>query len=404
MKFADGEAVTSWDALTLRDTFTDPLGSLDFTVTPMRERVAYYRTRLAKGQRVTVSINDTPQGSFLVDTLQTSIGREGVTYKVNCKSLLVTAYQGAVNPDLSFHSQTDVPVKDVVLQAMAPYGFTTVVADTTASVRAISGRPVDGRKAAIVVEALKHQDCQAQEGETAYQFCARIFTRLGVVLRVNHEGVLLLCAPDYEQRPLYNAHQTFATAMTTSDRFLDGIEITDTNDNQFSECVVRGVRGDKKGQTQTSRPAARLIGTAAAAVRPPTAPFAAIAATALTDGRHTYRSAALPAGGSAAPYKPLCMMDKHARDADRCKSVGKLALGIRSKDGFTVSGEVDGFMSRTGALWQVDTMAGVVIEAYGLDETMWLAERTFMQSRGEGQTTRLRFVPSGSLVLGDVPN
>lgn len=64
-------------------------------------------------------------------------------------------------------------------------------------------------------------------------------------------------------------------------------------------------------------------------------------------------------------------------------------------------GEVDGFVSSTGRIWQVDTIARVVVAAYDLDEEMWVLERVLTQDVGQGQKTRLTLIPKGALVLGE---
>jgi prophage tail gpP-like protein len=48
-------------------------------------------------------------------------------------------------------------------------------------------------------------------------------------------------------------------------------------------------------------------------------------------------------------------------------------------------------------------MARVVIPDKQIDEAMFVYERVFTMSRGQGKRTRLKLIPAGSLVLGDVP-
>jgi prophage tail gpP-like protein len=78
-------------------------------------------------------------------------------------------------------------------------------------------------------------------------------------------------------------------------------------------------------------------------------------------------------------------------------------MGLRAEKAFYVQGEVDGMVSATGRLWQVDTMVHVVIEAEGLDEDMWVAEVRRTADAQGGQRTHLRLLPKGALVLGDIP-
>jgi prophage tail gpP-like protein len=65
--------------------------------------------------------------------------------------------------------------------------------------------------------------------------------------------------------------------------------------------------------------------------------------------------------------------------------------------------EVPGIVSATGAVWQVDTVANVVCEAFGINEPMYVLERELSQDRNSGQRTRLKLIPLGALVLGEIP-
>lgn len=387
MHFADGFVITGWRRLSLRETYTDPLGELSFEVSPTRENLDDYRSRCVKGAIVNVDINGVRQGQFLVQTVEKTISKaDGIVYRMVCQTPLAVAYEASVNPDLTFKTENDSALTVVVLQALSPYGFTTAVGDTAASVNAITGKAIGNRRAAVDVPALKHKEAQAQDGESAYRFCARLCTRLGVVIRVAHDsdvvpgnGSLLLGAPDYGQETLYTVCATFGASVDGADRFFGPLTILDTNENQFSECIIRGHTPKAKGARQTARPSSQ------------------VQTVVLGANRGNYQCDALP-------FKPLIIKDKQSRDVERCESTAKLALGLRLKDAYVVSGEVDGFVSRTGALWQVDTTCRVVVEMENLDEPMWVLERTFKQDKRGGQSTILKLIPLNSLVIGDLPS
>lgn len=382
LTFPDGSTIRHWTTFTLRDTFTDPLGQLSFECAPERKDRAKYRELLVKGQIVTLLINDISQGSFLITTVRKVFGPSGYTMSIECKSPLCTPYEGSVNPDLKISTQTDSPVTTAILEALAPYGFDRISGDGAASVGAITGRPIGKGKRAVNVKNLTAQEAHANDSEAAYAFCSRIFSRLGVCLRMAPDGQLLVGAPDYDQEPSYALAQD-PTGQAPGDYFFGDIEIVDTNDGQFSECRVRGQPDDKAGTTTTGRPEA------------------VVTAASLNPSRPAYRGEGTAA--SPAAYKRLEIRDKNARDVKRCESVAKLALGIRAKDAFVINGTVDGFVAKTGAIWQVNTTVDVYIAEESIQEKMWLAERVFTQNVKGGQTAKLRVVPLGSLVLGTDP-
>jgi hypothetical protein len=228
------------------------------------------------------------------------------------------------------------------------------------------------------VEALKAKDLQAHENETAYQFCARIITRLGLALRCDatDETKLLVSAPDYDQDESYSVGDGEGC-----DRFL-WWEVVDTNDGQFSECVCRGTRHDDAAATQSNTPKASVLSTD------------------LTETFFAYSS-------SYHPTKPRYLHDKSARDVPRAKNAATLALGLPAKDAFIIRGEVYGMRAKTGAYWASDTIARVrisvpMVRGKSLDMPMWVLGRTSKMDRDGGQRTTLDMIPLGAMRLGDV--
>lgn len=379
MQFNDGSKIDSWLSLSLRDTYTDPLGQLDFVTAPPRAKIAEYRERLQKGELVTVLANDVNQGTFLITTRRMSISKDGgVVFALTCKSPLVTAYEGSADPKFNFASQTDTALGEVILKALLPYGFDALNASAKANVSALTGKAIGGAGGTIATSALKTREAQAQEGEKAYELCSRLLSRRAVALRCNADGSLLLTTPNYDQEVAYSLVQDF-DGFATGDRFFGTIQIEDTNDDQYSECRVRGLADDERGDTETAQPEAVVLSSDINPTRPPYS------------------------AGAGAAYKRLEILDKEARDRSTCESVGRLALGFRARTAFTVTGTVDGFVSSTGRFWQVDTLVRVVVQADAIDEDMWILERVFEQDVEQGQRTRLTLIPKGSLVLGKAP-
>lgn len=376
LRFSSGETIDTWHTLTLRQAFTDPLDDLTFDARPPRGQWHDYRRLLSKGEKVELFINDVSQGVYLIVTSERRTSPDGgASISAHLKTPLVTPYEGGVDPDLSLTSSTDVEVTTAILKALKPYGFDRIVAGDRGSVGAKTGKPIAGLPHRFTaVSELKHRDAVGHPDETAYAFVARIITRLGLCLRVLADGTLSVEEPDYDQAPLYTVVRTTRPGVA-GDYFIDDVTVHETNEGQFSEVTARGQRSIDKGQTSAARPHA-------------------IAAASVLPTRTAYFS-------TVAPYKPKFFKDKSARDAAAAANVAHFELGMRAKDAFYVEGEVDGWVSQSGAIWQVNTVAHVIHEQELIDESMWLSELTRMQSADGGQRTRLRFIPLGALVLGE---
>lgn len=387
MRFEDGSRINAWLEYSMRDTYTDPLGELTFTAKPPRDRIAYYRERLVKGAVVSVLVNNAPQGVFLTQAVSKTIGRDGYTFTLQCNTPLVTAYQGCVDPDYSFSTTNDVALSRVIHDILSPFGFGTVIDDTGSSANALSGMSTGKKRTKKTnLEALKVQEARPQDGERAYAMCSRLVTRLGAQIRMDvsagNVGTIMIEAPDYDQEPRYTLvlDPINAPVPIPGTRFLaePPVEIVDSNDDQYSHCTIRGERNDKAGQTSASEP------------------YVSVTAQEINPHRPQYSS-------FAATHKPLHIKDKESRDKERATSTAKLAMGVRAIKAYSISGEVDGFISHNGLVWTVGTMVRVVIPDEQLDEPMFLYERVMSMSRGRGKITRLRLLPAGALTLGDPP-
>ncbi len=382
LTFDDGGIIDAWTEATLRDSFVDPLGSVQVTAKPATSaQYADYRTKLGKGQQIHVYINGAHQGRFIIQDVDRETGAaDGRTIKVTAHTPLITPYEGAVDPDLSLAHQTDVSIAYAVLQVLGPYGFDVIDTDARAHVNALTGVPLPGGVGPqFAVGDLKMRNATAHDGETAYQFVARIITRLGCALRIMQDDTLFVGVPNYAQPNAYTVVLTKTPGTYPgAARFFSSVKIHETNAGQFAQTAVIGMRHLAAGAPNVARPKATVL------------------ATNVIPQRCQYRSA-------VAPFKPLTYKDKSSRDLAQAQNAALFELGMRAKDAYTVEGPVDGWLDPgNGRVWTVDTMARVVVEPEGLDDPMYLLERT-LHMDASGQWTSLKFIPSGALVLGVKP-
>jgi hypothetical protein len=374
--FSDGTRLDSFQSFKLHKSFVDPLGSLTIAAAPPRDQFRTYKALLQRGELVTLQINGTKQGQWLIQ----DVDRAGPTIQCTAHSLLVTPYEGGVDPDYSLSSQKvgDKPVSKAVLDALGPYGFTEITADVLGDLAAITGKPISGGLAPILVEELKHQDCHGKENESAYAFCAKIFIRLGAALHVTASGKLILVRPDYEQEPSYSLVLAADGGGPPGDRFLEWPKVHESNAGQFSEIILRGATPDTLGGLQTHRPIAKVT------------------ATSLHPAHPTYLS-------SAAPYKPKFLKDRRARDKATSTAVATAAFAARAPNAYYLQGDVNGFVSTTGRVWSINTIASVYHDLEEIDEDMWILEKTLTEDK-DGQKASLKLLPKYMLNLGDAPS
>lgn len=372
LRFSDGSVISAFERFTLTERFLEPIDRGSFTLKPPRPLFQKYREKTQKGELVSALVDGNPQCVLQVQTQSVKYSRDGSLIELDCVSPLKVMQESSADKKLSSAVAADVPVVDLVLQTAQPFGiFQAIADDDTGAIRAKSGKSTNAKKTDIA--ALKHGEARVQDNETAYGFLARVVTRLGVIIRMDTtEGVLLLTRPHYDQDPLGTV---ILDGAGSGDRSLEGWEIVDSNEMQFDFCEISGTALDAAGETRANVPKARVKSSEINSQRPPC------------------RLGALK-------YKPLFLRDTESRDKVRSRSTAFLALGLKADSAFYVRCQVHGLVTRGGNPWTVDTMYRVVSELYGLDEVMWLSERTFTVTR-DGQTTDLVFVPKGYVRLGE---
>lgn len=387
IQFDDGEILSAWESVVWRDRYDDPLGSLRLSVAPPRDQLPRYLEKLQRGNLITLKLGGKAVHTPIIVQRQFSSTRNGPRLDIEAQSVLVTPYEGSASLDLNINVDADTPISDIVLDALGPYGFDTLESNTADHVSAVTGKSISGRAPAIPVNELKERDWQVQPGETAYNYCQRLMSRLGLVLRVDFKGTLLVGRPDYDQAALYGLHQ--CDGQRTGNRIADGYTVAESNKGQHSHCVVAGKSPDALKRTRSGIP---FGGFSWDNYTPPTATFGKVAIQTYPAGLAAYRS-------QGAAYKPLFRADDDARDVERCNNWAARLMGARASSAWVMDCEVDGLISVEGAMWAVDTVANVYLQDLGIDSELWVYEVTKTMSRAGSQRTRMKLIPKNALIL-----
>jgi prophage tail gpP-like protein len=400
LQFANGEKILYTKAFRLDQQFTDPLESLSFTCSPPEKDRERYSRFLNVGEQVVLKIDGMPQATMLIVSRTRSSDGGPAEIEVDARSMLVTAYEGSVDYTINKSIEADKPVSEVILEVMGHYGFTEIDVDPDTDVRVRSGQPLPGRQPiGIELEKLKERDLEASPGESAYQFCSRVFSRLGVVLRTNAEGKLLLSRPNYNQDPVVTLIEG-RFRVPGAIRCLPSVSIRESNEGLFSEVVALGRKLDDVNATLAGKPIGRVVWAGGAA--PAGTPFSDVK-TKLID----FEGNGLPLWAyrsPLAPYKSKIILAKKCRDQERAERFAEYTFGLRNVGGYMVECEVRGFKSPGGHIWCYDQIVRFRCSTWDIDEQMWVLGRTFSGDDKGGYKTKFKLIPKGALQLGDMPN
>lgn len=385
LSFSDGTAITSFLSMTHTERFSDPVDTMSFVVAPPRgsssQQVQEYAKRLRKGEVVGLKIDEKPQAALMLTQVATTIGpSDGIVFSCTAKSPISLLYESTVPYETEAKAlSSDKPILDLVASICEPFGFGEVFADNdVAVIKSKTGRASDATP--TPAKGIKYKTAMPQPNETCYAFLNRILCRLGLILRMGSVfGSLYITRPHYEQTALYT-FKCGSGGPAVAEVFEGSVTVTESNENQYSFVEATGDKEDSKGSTNSDRPLFRAYSAAISSKRPP------------------FRASELIS------HKPCFYRDTSCQSKTTAKAVALLVLGERAESAFGVEGSIGNIVSTKGVPFTVDTVARIHIPQVGLDEDMWLSERTISVEPGGGGRTQLRFIPKNYYTIGELPS
>ena len=381
MRFEDGSKLSSWLRLEHTEQFSNPVDELTFVCAPPRDQVQEYRERLDTNKIVSFRVNNKPQSACVVTRCeQVSDPDNGTIFSVTAKSPLHLLYESTVPYETEVKAlSADKPILDLVASICEPFGLGEVYAENDiAVIKAKTGRPT--KAIATPANSVKYKNAVPQPNETCYQFINRILSRLGLILRCDATfGGLYITRPHYDQDWLY-AFKQGPDGPAGWDTFDGAVRVVRDSSNQYSFVECTGVSDDAASATSSDRPIFKAYTAAINGKRPP---FKA---------------------GDYISHKPCYYRDTSCQTKKQAKGVALLVMGERAEQAFGVEGSVADLVSVDGVPFTVDTIGHLYLPLFGIDEEMWLAQRTMSIDADGGGSTRLRFIPKGYYTIGELPS
>lgn len=381
LTFSDGEAISNFISFELRESFTDPLTSFRFEVAPPPERFSEYRARLKKSEIIGFLVDGKPQFAGIIWSAETTCDPEGgATIRGEAFCALKLLYQSTVDVASSSKVlQADAPLIDLVSPFLTPYHIELGADEDLALLKSRTGR--NPKATATPTSDLKFKEAQAQPNEMAATFIGRILGRQGVMLRMDSAAIIAyITAPHYDGEPLYTVKQCPPGSGPAGDSFFGAVTERDSNEGQFTYCETIGAASDDEGETRSNTPRARVNSRDINFDKPP------------------FRIT------QTVNHCPLTHRDTSCRDNAQAERVSKLVLGLKAENAYQITGDVHGLVSRDGTPWTVDTLCRVYLPKLGIDDVMWISERTMKGNARNGQSTSLTLLPRGYVTLGDIPS
>lgn len=303
--------------------------------------------------------------------------------EVECAGRDFIADMVECNIDPSFQLKEGMQVGQALILAATPAGIFEVQGSDevrTANIR--TGRLVKRGGKKKRVREQKLTDYKPHVGEGIYEFCNRIASRHEVTIQPGEgRGIITLSEPDFKQTPLYEIR---VSAQRRAGAFNNVISATASRD--YSKFPTFTIANNKTGRVGEKATGGTKFYDMAVAAKKFAEELGRIVGKGIATGR------ILPTG--SAPrlllYRLLHFEDIEARDDDQLQSAVLRAVAERFKDTLEYRATLQGHADpASGAIWTVDTMVKVTDEIRGIDETLWIAERTLKFDAQQGATTEI---------------
>lgn len=330
-------------------------------------------------QPVELLVNGASQLKGRID--KTTIGADGVA--ITCEGRDYLADLVECNVDPTFKVKESMTLGDAILSVCTPVGILFVLGDDEVGMQNVrSGFQIKRRKRRSKKKA-PLQDYQPRPTEGIYEFINRLAARHATTVQPAAERTgILLNAPDYDQEPAYTIH-------VTADKRagVRGNVISATATRDYSRFPTFTLANGKQARTD-DKPTPLTVTHDLLGENINEEIVRIITAGQVVAGRQLPNKATLSAPQL---YRLLHIEDIESRNLDQLEAAVNRAVAERLKDTLEYSVTLRGHTDPdTGAIYSVNTMVHVIDEIRGIDEPLWVAERTLKFDPGSGATTTMK--------------
>lgn len=333
-------------------------------------------------QPVEIVIDGRQQVVGQVDT--TEVGDKGGAVTITGRDYLSELVEDRVNP--AIRVSKGMSVEDAILTACAPQGITQIVG-AAARRNILTGTSVGNAAPPRDFKQAKLDDYKANAGEGLMAYISRIAMRHGETVQPSsRRDRIVLGHPDFGQAPGATIVRRRNPVAARSNNVIGNPKCPRDWSSVPTVVVVTGKQGlASRGKTQLSS----------------TLKLRDFAPNALKDLSPEVQDSIIdeiPAVGAAPPnvdsgrlfYRLLFHKDEEARNQEQLDRVARRLMSERLRDTLkyevTLRGHKD---PKTDATYAVDTTIDVVDEVCRIQETLWVARRTFEYDRQKGAITKL---------------
>ena len=328
---------------------------------------------------------------------RTEIGDSGSSIKCAGRDYLADAVECNVDPTIKVKDGDTI--NTVFLSVLSTIGIDTFFDDDDIGMRDVrSGIHVKAKKSGKSYANSVLKEYKPKAGEGQYEFLNRLIARFGATIQPGPtRNSVVVGSPKYDQEPSYKLYRSADTTNSIANNIVSSSAVRDLSSfPTYTLFNGQATQNDSQGTPLTQNNdtftfISGFMGADSELVR--------ILADAIISGRR------LPDSGEdiglGQLYRLLYFKDDNARTQDQLNAAVSRAFAERFKDTLQYTVKLKGHIDPvSGAIWSIDTIVHVEDQICGLNEPLWISERTLSYSEGEGPMTSLTCYRPGSFQFG----
>jgi prophage tail gpP-like protein len=357
------------------------------------------KNALVPGVGVQVSVNDCAQMCGFLDKPRIKSGRKsGTVWNMTCREWNSPILDSHADPQMQFsETQTLTQMLTTALDSFPAFGGgdIQIVTDASANRNVITGSlrgTKTNKNGTLIKSALAHR-VKPYQHEGMWAFLSRVVQRFGLWMRPSADGKsIIVSQPDFTQDPSYGLIHSVGDG---SNNNVEEADFETSRENQPSVILASGFGAGGAFPNSTLR----------AAIINPCVNGDINAALELYPGIQILPTPSLGpspttiANGMIDPVaRPLYLYDSESHNMSELQSFLRRELSLRMRESLKATYTIEGHRIG-GQPVAVDTVVQVDDDRSGFSGPLWVSERTFSKTAGEGTMSTMSLIRLGTLAF-----
>ena len=395
------KVITNWQTYSFNQNFLKPTSEWQFTIGD--ENAQSMIDLLVPGTKVQLVINDLIQCTGFIDkkTIKADPNpRGGTNLVIQGRDIMAKVVESNINPQLRFSVQ--LSLFKIIEKALAPLGIDTIYTSDDLNFNTITGnkRSIDPDSDELNQKYLKQ--LKPNFGQSTFAFIDQILKRFGFMMWAAADGSgVIIGKPNFKLDPLHHI-----TLLKDKNNVSNNVKYSNSVidlTGQPAIIIAKGVAGGEDADYNATNCIIinELIGLDDDGIPIPEiqdilAQYQQFGSKILPlrqeliDVRKSIKGRTITG--------PMYVKDDEAQTSEQLQKFLIREMALRQQKIYNLDYMVVGH-TQNEIPWAVNSIVSVKDEIQGIEEKMWVIEKTFSKSYSEGTTTQIKLIKPYTLVI-----